>query len=157
MKISRKFYAVAIVLLVSTTAFAASQDGTDNSQDMPMMKQDGGMMMSPEMMEQMMASGKMSSEMMEQMMTSGRMSSEMMEQMMASMKMNSEMMEQMMTSGKINSEMMASGQHRNMPMKDHQGMQEMMQIRMQHMVKMEQHLEKIESLLTQLLEVQKSK
>jgi len=30
-------------------------------------------------------------------------------------------------------------------------------MRMQHMMKMEQHLEQIESLLTQLLEVQKSK
>ena len=171
MKIFKINYAIVIVLLVSTTAFAASQDGTDNSQDMPMMNQDGGMMMSPEMMGQMMASGKMNSEMMEQMMasmkmnskmmeqmmTSGKMNSKMMEQMMTSGRMKSEMMEQMMTSGKMNSEMMASGQHRNMPMKDHQGMQEMMQIRMQHMVKMEQHLEKIESLLTQLLEVQKSK
>jgi len=106
-----------------------------------------GMMMSPEMMQQMKESGAMSPEMMEQMMASGEMSPEMMEQMMASEKMSPEMMEQMM----------ASGQHRNMPMMDHQGMQKMMQMRMQHMVKMEQHLEKIESLLAQLLEVQKSK
>ena len=75
------------------------------------------------------------------------MSPEMMEQMMASGKMSPEMMQQMM----------ASGQHQNMPMKDHQGMQKMMQMRRQHMVKMEQHLENIESLLAQLLELQKSK
>ena len=122
MKIFRNIYAVVIVLLVSTTAFATSQDGADNSQDMPMMNQDGGMMMSPEMMGQMMASAKMNSEMMEQMMASG--------------KMNSEMMEQMMASGKMNPEMM--------------------QMRMQHMVKMEQHLGNIESLLAKILEAQKS-
>ena len=108
MKIFRNIYAVVIVLLVSTTAFATSQDGADNSQDMPMMNQDGGMMMSPEMMGQMMASAKM----------------------------NSEMMEQMMASGKMNPEMM--------------------QMRMQHMVKMEQHLGNIESLLAKILEAQKS-
>ena len=50
MKISRKIYAVVIVLFVSTTAFAASQNRTENSQDMPMMNQHSGMMMSPEMM-----------------------------------------------------------------------------------------------------------
>jgi len=119
MKVSRKIYAVFFALFVSTTTFAASQDGTDNSQDMPMMNQEGGMMMSPEMKQQIKESGATSSEMMKQ--------------------------------------MMASGQHQNMPMMDHQAMQKMMQMRMQHMVKMEQHLEKIESLLAQLLEVQKSK
>ena len=61
--------------------------------------------------------------------------------------MNPEMMEQMM----------ASGQHQNMPMTDHQAMQKMMQTRMQHMVKMEQNLEKIESLLTQILEAQEAR
>ena len=211
MKIFRNIYAVAIVLLVSTTAFATSQDGADNSQDMPMMNQDGGMMMSPEMMEQIMASAKMNSEMMEQMMASGKMNTEMMEQMMASGKMNPEMMEQMMASGKMNSEMMeqmmasgkmnskmmkqmmASGQHQNMPMMGHHKMHQMphsghgmgmmgggmrnmmmhpqmmgggmgnmtmnpqmMQMRMQHMVKMEQHLGNIESLLAKILEAQKS-
>ena len=63
----------------------------------------------------------------------------------------------MMMSPEMMEQMMASGQHQNMPMMDHQGMQKMMQSRMQHMVKMEQHLENIESLLAQLLEVQKSK
>jgi hypothetical protein len=33
----------------------------------------------------------------------------------------------------------------------------MMQMRMQHMAKMEQHLENIESLLSQLVELQKAK
>ena len=42
----------------------------------------------------------------------------------------------------------------NMPMNPM--MMQMMQMRMQHMQKMEQHLANIESLLTQLLEAQKS-
>ena len=52
--------------------------------------------------------------------------------------MSPEIMEQMMATGKMSAEMMK-------------------QMRMQHMVKMEQHLENIESLLAQILEAQKSR
>ena len=138
MKISRKIYAVVIGLVVSTTIFAATQDETDKSQDMPMMNQDGGMKMGPEMMEQMMASGQHQKmhQMMHQMPYSGH-GMPMMGGGMGNMMMHPQMM---------------GGGMGNMTMNP-----QMMQMRMQHMMKMEQHLENIESLLTQLLEAQKSK
>ena len=132
MKISRNKYALVIGLLVSTTVFAASQDETDKSQDMPMMNQEGSMTMSPEMMQQMMASG--------QIQNMPKMDHHAMQHMMSQMPYMGHGMPMM------------GGSMGNMMMNP-----QMMQMRMQHMVKMEQHLEKIESLLTQILEAQKSR
>ena len=137
MKISRKIHAVVIGLVVSTAVFATTQDETEKSQDMPMMNQDHGMMMDPEMM----ASGQyqnmpmMGHHNMHQMPHSGH-GMPMMGGGMGNMMMHPQMM---------------GGGMGNMMMNP-----QMMQTRMQHMMKMEQHLEKIESLLTQILEAQKS-
>lgn len=159
MKISRKIYAVVIGLVVSTAVFAASQDETDKPQDMPMMNQGGSMMMSPEMMKQMMASGQyqnmpmMDHNAMQQMMNQMPYMGHGMPMMgggMGNMMMNPQMMHQKPYMG--HGMPMMSGGMGNMMMNP-----QMMQMRMQHMMKMEQHLAKIESLLAQILEAQKSK
>ena len=79
------------------------------------------------------------------------------------MMMNPEMMEQMQNHQAMHQmmhQMPQMGRDNEMPMMG-QGMgnmmnPQMMQMRMQHMVVMEQHLQKIESLLAQILEAQKS-
>ncbi|MDH3219122.1 MAG: hypothetical protein OEO19_06270 [Gammaproteobacteria bacterium] len=124
-----------------------------------MMNQEGSMTMSPEMMQQMMASGQIQNmpkmdhhamqHMMSQMPYMGH-GMPMMGGSMGNMMMNPQMMPQMPYMG--HGMPMMGGSMGNMMMNP-----QMMQMRMQHMVKMEQHLEKIESLLTQILEAQKSR
>jgi hypothetical protein len=157
MKISRKMYAVVIGLVVSTAVYATTQDESESSQEMPMMNQAGGMMMDPETMSQMMASGQhqnmpmMGHQNMHQMMHQMPYSGHGMPMMGGGM--GNMMHPQMMGGGMGNMmhpQMMGGGMGNMMN-------PQMMQMRMQHMMKMEQHLEKIESLLTQILEAQKPK
>ena len=69
------------------------------------------------------------------------------------MMMNPQMMQQMMSQMPH----MGHGSSYGTPMMGHMMMNpQMMQMRMQHMEKMEQHLAKIESLLAQILEAQKT-
>ena len=146
MKISRKIHAVVIGLVVSTAVFATTQDETEKSQDMPMMNQDHGMMMDPEMMDKMMASG--------QHQNMPMMGHHNMHHMMHQMPYSGHGMPMMgggMGNMMMHPQMMGGGMG-NMMMNP-----QMMQMRMQHMMKMEQHLENIESLLTQILEAQKPK
>lgn len=133
-----------IGLVVSTAIFAAAQDETDKSQGMPMMNQGGNMMMSPEMMEKMMANDQSAN------------------MQMMNMQMMHQMMHRLDEMEQDNNYDHGAAANPGMP-KMGAGMgkmmmnPQMMQTRMQHMVKMEQHLEKIESLLAQILEAQKSK
>lgn len=139
MKISKSIQLLAIGLVVSTTVWATSQDESSQSTDMPKMKLGHGMMMNPEMMQQMMASGQYQNMPM----------------------MNHQAMHQMAQQMPFMGHGHGYGMHHGMPMTGG-GMgnmmmnPQMMQMRMQHMANMEQYLQKIESLLTQILEAQKS-
>lgn len=131
MKISNTLKILAVGLVVSTAVLASSQDEADSTSEMPMMNQGHSMMMNPETMNRM-----MNPEMMEQML-------------------NHQAMHQMMH------QMPHMAYGHGMPMME-QGMgnmmgPQMMQMRMQHMIEMERHLQRIESLLAQILEAQKSK
>lgn len=124
----------AIILLFSSTAWAATDNETHDPSDMPMMNEENtGMMMTPEMM----ASG--------QHQNMPMMDPQMMHMMMHGM------------SGMGH----GHGQNYGMPMMNggKGGMMmnpQMMQMRKQHMANMEQRLENIESLLSQLVELQKA-
>lgn len=132
----------AIILLLSSTAWAATDNETHDPSDMPMMNEENtGMIMTPEMMEKMMASGQHQSMPM----------------------MNPQMMHMMMhgMSGMGHGYGYGHGQNHGMPMMNggKAGMMmnpQMMQMRMQHMANMEQRLKNIESLLSQLVELQKA-
>lgn len=132
----------AIIMLLSSTAWAATDNETHDPSDMPMMnKENTGMMMTPEMMEKMMASGQHQNMPM----------------------MNPQMMHMMMhgMSGMGHGYGYGHGQNYGMPMMnggkgDMMMNPQMMQMRMQHMANMEQRLKNIESLLSQLVELQKA-
>lgn len=132
----------AIILLFSSTAWAATDNETNDPSDMSMMnKENTGMMMTPEMMEKMMASG--------QHQNMPMMDPQMMHMMMHGM------------SGMGHGHGHGHGQNYGMPMMNggKGGMMmnpQMMQMRKQHMANMEQRLENIESLLSQLVELQKA-
>jgi len=130
----------AIILLLSSTAWAATDNETHDPSDMPMMNEENtGMMMTPEMMEKMMASGQHQNMPM----------------------MNPQMMHMMMHGMSGMGHGYGHSQNHGMPMMSggKGGMMmnpQMMQMRMQHMANMEQRLENIESLLSQLVELQKA-
>jgi hypothetical protein len=130
----------AIIMLLSSTAWAATDNETHDPSDMPMMnKENTGMMMTPEMMEKMMASGQHQNMPM----------------------MNPQMMHMMMHGMSGMGHGYGHGQNYGMPMMnggkgDMMMNPQMMQMRMQHMANMEQRLKNIESLLSQLVELQKA-
>lgn len=130
----------AIILLLSSTAWAATDNETHDPSDMPMMNEENtGMMMTPEMMEKMMASGQHQNMPM----------------------MNPQMMHMMMHGMSGMGHGYGHGQNHGMPMMNggKAGMMmnpQMMQMRMQHMANMELRLKNIESLLSQLVELQKA-
>jgi len=129
----------AIILLLSSTAWAATDNETQDPSDVPMMNEENtGMMMTPEMMEKMMASGQHQNMPM----------------------MNPQMMHMMMHGMSGMGHYYGHGQNHDMPVtKEGKGGMmnpQMMQMRMQHMANMEQRLENIESLLSQLVELQKA-
>lgn len=130
----------AIIMLLSSTAWAATDNETHDPSDMPMMNEENtGMMMTPEMMEKMMASGQHQSMPM----------------------MNPQMMHMMMHGMSGMGHGYGHGQNYGMPMMnggkgDMMMNPQMMQMRMQHMANMEQRLKNIESLLSQLVELQKA-
>jgi hypothetical protein len=131
-----------IIILLSSSAWAATDSENQAPSDMPMMNEEhNSMMMTPEMMEKMMASGQHQSMPM----------------------MNPQMMHMMMygMNGMGHGHGHGHGQNHDMPMmKEGKGGMmmdpQMMQKRMQHMANMEQRLENIESLLSQLVELQKA-
>ena len=129
-----------IVMLLSSAAWAATDSESQAPSDMPMMNQEqNSMMMTPEMM----AAG--------QHQNMPMMNPQMMHMMMHGM---SEM-----DHGHAHGH--GHGQNCDMPMMNggKEGMmmnQQMMQMRMQHMTNMEQRLVNIESLLSQLVELQKA-
>ena len=129
-----------IVMLLSSAAGAATDSESQTPSDMPVMNQEqNSMMMTPEMM----AAG--------QHQNMPMMNPQMMHMMMHGM---SEM-------GHAHGHAQAHGRNCDMPMmnggKENMMMNpQMMQMRMQHMNKMEQRLENIESLLSQLVELQKA-
>ena len=128
-----------IVMLLSSSAWAATDSENQTPSDMPMMNEEhNSMMMTPEMMEKMMASGQHQNMPM----------------------MNPQMMHMMMHGMSGMGHGYGHGQNHDMPMtKEGKGGMmnpQMMQMRMQHMANMEQRLENIESLLSQLVELQKA-
>jgi hypothetical protein len=129
---------VAISVLVSSTVWASSDD-KDNASEVNMMNDaNGSMMMSPEMMSRQRVG-------MQQMMD------------MMDMQMMQKMMQQMNAMGQPDGH--GHGQGSSMMGGGMGGMKmnpQMMQMRMEHMTNMEQHLANIESLLSQLVELQKA-
>ncbi|MBT8435206.1 MAG: hypothetical protein KJN95_11105, partial [Gammaproteobacteria bacterium] len=140
MRNSTRILMVAIGFVVSASVFAAAQDESTESPEMPMMNQGGNMMMNPQMMNpggNMMMNPDMMQQMMSQMPQMGYgqgYGMPMMGHGMGNMMMNPQMMRQMPHMG--------YGQGYGMPMMG-QGMgnmmmnPQMMQMRMQHMQKME--------------------
>ena len=123
----------AIAILISTSAWATEDGNKQAPSTMPMMPEGSGMMMDPQMMEKMIPM--MNMQMMQRMM-----------QHMDAMEQN-----QNQRHGKNHGMPMMGGNLGNMMMNP-----QMMQMRMQHMTNMEQRLESIESLLSQLVELQKA-
>ena len=140
MKISSRILALVIGAIFSASLLSATEDESTGATDMEPMHQSGHMMMNPQMMQQMMSHG--------QHQNMPMMGPQAMHQMM-------HQMHQMPQMG------YGHGTGFGMPMMGH-GMGGMMMnpqtshMPMQHMQKMEQHLAKIESLLTQILEAQKA-
>lgn len=152
----------AILMLLSSTAGAATDSENQTSPEMPMMNQEqNGMMMTPEMMHKTMPS--------EQYHNMPMMNPQMMHMMMHGMMHG---MNEMHGMGGMGGMGHGRGHTQNcdMPMA-HQGKEgmmmnqgkegmmmnpQMMQMRMQHMTNMEQRLENIEALLSQLVELQKA-
>jgi hypothetical protein len=138
----KSLHIATIVILLSSSAWAATDSENQAPSDMPMTNEEqNSMMMTPEMMEKMMASGQHQNMPM----------------------MNPHMMHMMMhgMSGMGHGHGNGHGQNCDMPMmkKGKEGMMmnpQMMQMRMQHMANMEQRLENIESLLSQLVELQRA-
>jgi hypothetical protein len=151
----------AILVLLSSAVWAATDSETQSPSEMPMMNQEqNGMMMSPEMMQERMPSEQYHNSSMMNHGQNGMMNPQMMHMMMQGM---GEM-------GNGHGHGYGQGQNCDMPMKhqgdegrmEHQGNEGMMnpqmrQMRMQQMTNMEQHLQNIESLLSQLVELQKAK
>ena len=138
MNIIKSLPIVAISVLISSTVWASSDD-KENSSEMNMMNDtNGGMMMNPQMMSRQRMG-------MQQMMD------------MMDMQMMQRMMQQMDAMGQADdhghghgSSMMGGGMG-GMKMNP-----QMKQMRMEHMTNMEQRLANIESLLSQLVELQKA-
>jgi hypothetical protein len=126
----------AIAILISTSAWATEHGNKQEPSTMPMMPEGGGMMMDPQMMEKMIP--------------------------MMNMQMMQRMMQHMDAMEQNQNHNQRQGNNHGMPMMDG-GMgnmmmnPQMMQMRMQHMANMEQRLQNIESLLSQLVELQKAK
>ena len=126
----------AIAILISTSAWATEDVNKQDPSTMPMMPEGSGMMMDPQMMEQMMPM--MNMQMMQRMM-----------QHMDAMEQNQNQNHNQRHGEDHGMPMMGGGMG-NMMMNP-----QMMQMRMQHMANMEQRLQNIESLLSQLVEMQK--
>ena len=133
------FQVAAIALLMSSPAFAATDDQSQSTSNMPMMQQNhDGMMMQPGM-------------------TPGTMTPEQYQNMPMMNPQMMQMMHQMHSMGHGQ----AYCQHSGMP-KTGAGMgnkmmdPQMMQMRMQHMATLEKRLENIEALLSQLVELQQN-
>ena len=124
----------AIVILISTSAWATEDVNKQAPSTMPMMPEASGMMMDPKMMEQMMP----------------MMNMQMMQRMMQHMDAMEQNQNQNQRHGKDHGMPMMGGGMGNMMMNP-----QMMQMRMQHMANMERRLQNIESLLSQLVEMQK--
>ena len=125
-----------IAILISTSAWGTEDGNKQAPSTMPMMPEGSGMMMDPQMMEKMIP--------------------------MMNMQMMQRMMQHMDAMEQNQSHNQRHGKDHGMPMMgDSMGNMmmgpQMMQMRMQHMANMEQRLESIESLLSQLVELQKAK
>jgi len=125
-----------IAILISTSAWATEDGNKEDSSTMPMMPEGSGMMMDPQMMEKMIP----------------MMNMQMMQRMMQHMDAMEQNQNHNQPHGKDHAMPMMGGGMGNMMMNP-----QMMQMRMQHMTKMEQRLENIESLLSQLVELQKAR
>jgi hypothetical protein len=150
----------ATLVLLSSAAWAATDSDNQTPSEMPMMNQEqNGMMMTPEMMQETMPSEQYHKRSMMNHGQNGMMNPQMMHMMM-------HMMQGMGQMGHG----YGQGENCDMPMKHqgnegmmmHQGNEGMMnpqmrQMRMQQMTNMEQHLQNIESLLSQLVELQMAK
>jgi hypothetical protein len=123
----------AIAILISTSAWATEDVNKQDPSTMPMMPEGSGMMMDPQMMEKMMP----------------MMNMQMMQRMMQHMDAMEQNQNHNQRHGKDHGMPMMGGGMGNMMNP------QMMQMRMQHMANMEQRLESIESLLSQLVEIQK--
>jgi hypothetical protein len=145
MKISHSILIFLIGAVFSISIPAASLDDATESPDMPMMNQGGSMMMNPQMMQQMMSQ-------MPHMGYGQNYGMPMMGQGPGNMTMNPQMMHQMPPMGYGHGMPMMGQGMGNMMMNP-----QMMQMRVQHMQKMEKYMANIESLLAQILEAQKSK
>jgi len=126
----------AIAILISTSAWATEDGDEQDPSRMPMMTEGNGMMMNMQMMENMMP----------------MMNMQMMQRMMQHMDAMEHNQGNYQRHGKYHGMPMTGGGMGNMMMNP-----QMMQMRMQHMASMEQRLENIESLLSQLVELQKAK
>jgi len=127
----KSFSTTAIAILISTSAWAAEDGDNSNPSKMPMMTEGNGMMM-----ENMMP----------------MMNMQMMQRMMQHMDAMEHNQGNYQRHGKYHGMPMTGGGMGNMMMNP-----QMMQMRMQHMASMEQRLENIESLLSQLVELQKAR
>jgi len=138
----------AIFMLLSSATGAATDSENQTPSEMPMMNQEqNGMMMTPEMTQKMMPS--------EQYHNMPMMNPQMMHMMMHMM------MHGMNEMGHGKGHAQGHAQNCDMPMVNpgKEGMKmnpQMMEMRMLHMTNMEQRLENIESLLSQLVELQKA-
>jgi hypothetical protein len=121
----------AIAILISTSAWATEDGNKQGPSTMPMMPEGSGMMMDPQMMEKMIP--------------------------MMNMQIMQRMMQHMDSMEQNQNHNQRHGKGHGMPMMGGNMMMnpQMMQMRMQHMTNMEQRLESIESLLSQLVEIQK--
>ena len=125
----------AIAILISTSAWATEDGNKQAPSTMPMMPEGSGMMMDPQMMEKMIP----------------MMNMQMMQRMMQHMDAMEQDQNHNQRHGKDHGMPMMGDSMGNMMMNP-----QMMQMRMQHMTNMEQRLESIESLLSQLVELQKA-